>query len=43
MSQYTTFRVGGPVDLLVEPNSVDALADLLKAAKADGVKPLVIG
>lgn len=43
MSQYTTFRVGGPVDLLVEPNSVDALADLLKAAKADGVRPLVIG
>lgn len=43
MSQYTTFRVGGPVDLLVEPNGVDALSDLLKACKADGVKPLVIG
>ena len=43
MSQYTTFRVGGPVDLLVEPNSVDALEALLKAAKADGVKPMVIG
>lgn len=43
MSRYITFRVGGPVDLLVEPNSVDALADLLKAAKADGVRPLVIG
>ena len=43
MSQYTTFRVGGPVELLVEPNSVDALEALLKAAKQDGVKPLVIG
>ena len=43
MSQYTTFRVGGPVELLVEPNSVDALEALLKAAKNDGVKPLVIG
>lgn len=43
MSQYTTFRVGGPVDLLVEPNSVDSLEALLKAAKADGVKPMVIG
>ena len=43
MSQYTTFRVGGPVDLLVEPNSVDALEALLKAAKQDGVRPMVIG
>lgn len=43
MSQYTTFRVGGPADLLVEPNSVDALSDLLKACQADGVEPLVIG
>lgn len=43
MSLYTTFRVGGPVELLVEPNSVDALEALLKAAKNDGVKPLVIG
>ena len=43
MSEYTPFNVGGPVDLLVEPNSVDALGDLLKACEADGVKPLVIG
>lgn len=43
MSEYTTFKVGGPVELLVEPNSVDALGDLLKACETDGVKPLVIG
>lgn len=43
MSQYISFRVGGAADLLVEPNSVDALSDLLKACKADGVKPIVLG
>lgn len=43
MSRYTTFRVGGPADLLVEPGSTEALSDLLQAAKADGVDPLVIG
>ena len=35
MSRYTTFRVGGPADLLVEPDSTEALADLLQAAEAD--------
>lgn len=43
MSRYTTFRVGGPVDLLVEPNSTEALSAILKACKAEGVRPLVIG
>lgn len=43
MKHYTTFHIGGPADLLVEPNSVDALSALLKAAKKDGVKPLILG
>lgn len=43
MSKYTTFRVGGPADLLIEPNGEDALADLLKACREEGVSPLVIG
>ncbi len=43
MSRYTSFRVGGPAELLVEPNSTEALSGLLKACKQEGVKPLVLG
>lgn len=43
MAKYTTFRIGGPAKLLVEPNSVDALSETLKACKAEGVKPIVLG
>ena len=43
MSEYTTFKVGGPVDLLVEPNSEAALSELLRACKADGVRPMILG
>lgn len=43
MSKHNTFRVGGPADLLVEPNSTEALSDILKACKAEGIKPLVLG
>lgn len=43
MAKYTTFRIGGPAKLLVEPNSVDALSEILKACKAEGVKPIVLG
>lgn len=43
MSKYTSFKVGGSAKLLVEPNSVDALSEILKACKAEGVKPVVLG
>ena len=43
MSKHTTFRIGGPAKLLVEPNSVDALSAVLKACKEEGVKPIVLG
>lgn len=43
MSKYTTFKIGGPANLLVEPNSVDALSEILKACKAEGEKPIVLG
>ncbi len=43
MRKYTTFRIGGPCKLLLEPNSVDALSDILKACKAEGIKPIVLG
>lgn len=43
MSKHTTFRTGGPAKLLVEPNSVDTLSEVLKACKAEGIKPIVLG
>ncbi len=43
MSDYTSFRIGGPADLLVEPDSVDALLFCCKTLKAEGVSPVIIG
>ena len=43
MSKYTSFKVGGPADVLVEPNSVDSLSEILKSCKAEGVMPIVLG
>ena len=43
MSKHITFRVGGPADLLVEPDSKASLAAVLKACKAEGVTPLILG
>ena len=43
MQKYTSFKIGGSAQLLVEPNSTDALSDILKACKSEGIKPIVIG
>ncbi len=43
MRKFTTFKIGGPAKLLVLPNSVDALSEILKACKEEGVKPIVLG
>lgn len=43
MSKLTTFKVGGPAELVVEPDSVEALSEVLKACKKEGVKPIVLG
>lgn len=43
MRNYTTFKVGGPADLLVAPDSSDALSDILKACRKDGIRPQIIG
>ena len=43
MAKYTTFKIGGPARLLVEPNSVESLQAILKACKADSIKPIVLG
>ena len=43
LSNYTTFRVGGPADVLVNVNSAKEIALALRAAKDAGVPATVIG
>jgi UDP-N-acetylmuramate dehydrogenase len=43
LAPRTTIRVGGPADLLVRPADPDALAELLRAARALGVPVHVLG
>lgn len=43
MSAYTSFRVGGPADALVEAESPDDIALLVQAAVASGMPYTVIG
>jgi len=43
MARYTTFRVGGPADVLVNITDPREIAIALRAAKAAGVKSTIIG
>lgn len=43
MSKFTTFKIGGPAKLVIEPSSVDSLSNVLKACKEEGIKPIVLG
>ena len=43
MSRHTTFRVGGPADVLFLPEGEEQLMEALSAAKAAGVDTVVIG
>lgn len=43
MSRYTTFRVGGPADVLVQIASADEIAVALSAARRAGVPVTIIG
>lgn len=43
MSRHTTFRTGGPADLIVMPSSLRELAQTLASFSRAGVKPTVIG
>lgn len=43
LSNYTTFRVGGPADVLVNVNSGKEIAIALRAAKDAGVPATIIG
>jgi len=43
LAPYTTFKVGGPADLFVEPRSAEELVDALRLAAAHDVPVTVIG
>ncbi len=43
LKKYTTFRVGGPADLLAVPGSVQQLKDLLKAARQRQIPVTILG
>jgi len=43
MARYTTFRVGGPADVLVNIADPREIATALRAARAAGVKSTIIG
>ncbi len=43
MSKHTSFRIGGPAEVMAFPKSVEELAALLKVAKKHGIKPAILG
>ena len=43
MANHTSFRIGGPVPMLIIPDSVDALRDVKAFFENAGIRPLVIG
>lgn len=43
MSRLTTFKIGGPLDLLTEPQNIDELGRIIKFCRDENVPWLVIG
>ncbi len=43
MKHHTSFRVGGPADVFVQPHGIAELAFVLKVCHRHGVDPMVIG
>lgn len=43
LAPYTTFKIGGPADLLFEATSADAIANAVLAARENGVPYFVLG
>ena len=43
LSRHTSFRIGGPAELMVFPHSTRELARVLRAAKAEGISPVILG
>lgn len=43
LSRHTSFRIGGPAEVMAFPKSAEELAQLLRAAKEWGIHPLILG
>ncbi len=43
LSKHTSFRIGGPAELMAFPKNADELSKLLKSAAVMGVKPRILG
>ena len=43
MKKYTSFRCGGNASVLVIPNSVDCLKQIIDFCNSKSIKPLIIG
>ena len=43
MSRHTTFRIGGPADLFVVPETVDEIAKLLSVCKEEEIPYFILG
>lgn len=43
MSEHTTFRIGGPADIFIEPTSPETLADIVAACKRWEIPVHVVG
>lgn len=43
MSKHTTMRVGGPVDIMVLPNTIEEITDVINYAKENNIPIKVIG
>ena len=43
MKKHTSFKIGGPADILVQPQDADALAQVLAAARDCGVPVTILG
>ncbi len=43
LSEHTSFRIGGPCEILAFPQSTGEMGDLLRAAKQAGIEPAFLG
>lgn len=43
LASHTTFKIGGPADVLVEPSSVEQIADVLRTCREEGVEVRFLG
>ena len=43
MAKHTSFRIGGPAEVMAFPKNAEELAAVLKAAGQLGVKPMILG